>query len=1033
MSDLVCNTEKRRQVVRQARFYGLDYVEVETQPIVWGEVAVLHVYFLGKAPQGLKSNEGKDNIRIDGGRRVPTLQVTGLTMKRAKKPWQDDYMEVRVQTKKPGDFSTYTLHLIDLDTDGHPTDQPYPGFDRRYAQVQFSFNSGCASELDCQTDSGCLPEPSRFALPDLNYLVKDYASFRRLLLDRLALTLPGWQERHVPDIGITLIELLAYTGDHLSYYQDAVATEAYLDTARQRISVRRHAKLIDYHLHEGCNARAWLTLEVDSNVSGENALDPDRLYFVTGRHHRVLENYSVINETDNDFNRVPANQYEVFEPLIFPRYELTAGDIRDWKALVEALCGQNPLDRYLWLQLPEALQQALIDFGEATAEANDENGEIPALAETIKVELLRELNRMLQDVSLANRQVYDYGLLADEPELLALIQTEPQDRLLIYLNRRLLELAYPPAIRSSWLVELYESHNQIKFYTWDDSECCLPRGATGATVVGQLAGAALPEISKPEIEKPRGKKRRKKGEAEEEEDSVPEPDDDSEEAPTLYLRPGDVLIFEEVKGPKSGIAADADPAHRHAVRLTEVFQSIDPLNGRPVVEISWAEADRLPFPLCLSAVGGDDCGLITGISLARGNVLLVDHGRRMGPEELGVVEAKKQPHACAGEGLAVAWPPEPARYRPRLKYGPLVFRQHLPEDAPATQLLAQEPRQALPALRLTSRNETNVETSWQPQLDLLRSLAGDHHVVVEADNEGRAQLRFGDGELGRQPAVGDHFEATYRVGGGPAGHVGAEMISLLVTRSNYSPLSGVSVTPRNPFAAQGGVAPEPINDVKQYASFAFRRQIQRAITAADYAELAQQYPGVQRAAARLRWTGSWYEALVVIDPLGQAEANPTLLADIEAYLYPFRRIGHDVVVRPAHNVPLDIQMTVCVKAGYLAGHVKAALLALFSSRRRADGTLGYFHPDNVSFDDDITVSNLVGLAQGVPGVQSVTVKRLDRYGEPPSAALETGILNLGPLEIPRLDNDPNFPENGKIEFVMIDERQMIKNAKAQRS
>src|SRR3712207_7620689 len=50
----------------------------------------------------------------------------------------------------------------------------------------------------------------------------------------------------------TLVELLAYTGDYLSYYQDAVATEAYLETARRRISVRRHVRLIDYPMHEGC-------------------------------------------------------------------------------------------------------------------------------------------------------------------------------------------------------------------------------------------------------------------------------------------------------------------------------------------------------------------------------------------------------------------------------------------------------------------------------------------------------------------------------------------------------------------------------------------------------------------------------------------------------------------------------------------------------------------------------------------------------------------------------------------------------------
>ena len=78
------------------------------------------------------------------------------------------------------------------------------------------------------------------------------------MLDRLAVTLPAWTERHAPDIWITLVELLAYIGDDLSYYQDAVATEAYLKTARRRVSVRRHARLVDYRLHDGCNARAWV-------------------------------------------------------------------------------------------------------------------------------------------------------------------------------------------------------------------------------------------------------------------------------------------------------------------------------------------------------------------------------------------------------------------------------------------------------------------------------------------------------------------------------------------------------------------------------------------------------------------------------------------------------------------------------------------------------------------------------------------------------------------------------------------------------
>ena len=85
------------------------------------------------------------------------------------------------------------------------------------------------------------------------------------MLDRLSLLAPGWSERSAADLGVTLVELLAYAADNLSYRQDAIATEAYLATARQRVSVRRHARLVDYALHDGCNARAWVHVEVDAD------------------------------------------------------------------------------------------------------------------------------------------------------------------------------------------------------------------------------------------------------------------------------------------------------------------------------------------------------------------------------------------------------------------------------------------------------------------------------------------------------------------------------------------------------------------------------------------------------------------------------------------------------------------------------------------------------------------------------------------------------------------------------------------------
>ncbi|MEW5961649.1 MAG: putative baseplate assembly protein, partial [Chloroflexota bacterium] len=365
----------------------------------------------------------------------------------------------------------------------------------------------------------------------------------------------------------------------------------------------------------------------------------------------------------------------------------------------------------------------------------------------------------------------------------------------------------------------------------------------------------------------------------------------------------------------------------------------------------------------------------------------------------------------------------------------LAVKLHQPKgDDPAAGylrlLLSAETRQLLaeydvsaplpgPLRQALAADLSGLLQTWTARRDLLTSQPNDRHVVVEMNNDGRGQLRFGDGELGRRPEAGEAFWPTYRVGNGPAGNVGAEAICHIVF-DQFSLSNGIKKI-RNPLPAQGGIAPEPLDQVKLFAPYAFRADLQRAITPPDYADLVMRQFGakVQRAAAALRWTGSWYEVLVAIDPLGQVEANPALLQAIDAYLHRYRRMGHDVVVKSAQPVALDVALTICILPNYLRGHVKAALLDLFSSRRLPDGRLGFFHPDNLTFGEGIRVSQLVALARSAPGVENVTVTRLQRYDEWPNQELEQGILRLGPLEVARLDNDPNFPENGLLELEMV--------------
>jgi predicted phage baseplate assembly protein len=252
------------------------------------------------------------------------------------------------------------------------------------------------------------------------------------------------------------------------------------------------------------------------------------------------------------------------------------------------------------------------------------------------------------------------------------------------------------------------------------------------------------------------------------------------------------------------------------------------------------------------------------------------------------------------------------------------------------------------------------------------------------------------------------------VGNGTRGNVGAEAISHVVFRQHTS---GINLKVRNPLAAQGGIDPEPLPRAKLFAPMTFRRRLERAVTTDDYAQLAQRSDPsrIQRAAtAPLRWTGSYYEVQVAIDPFTKQQLDPDLREFIEGYLYRYGRLGYDLRVEPARYVPLDIVLKVCVLPHYLRAEVEAALLDLFSNRVLPDGRLGFFHPDNLSFGEGIYLSRVIAAAQGVTGVETVTAVEFHRLFEHPNQEIENGVLRLRPIEVARLDSDRNLPENGKL-------------------
>jgi predicted phage baseplate assembly protein len=227
------------------------------------------------------------------------------------------------------------------------------------------------------------------------------------------------------------------------------------------------------------------------------------------------------------------------------------------------------------------------------------------------------------------------------------------------------------------------------------------------------------------------------------------------------------------------------------------------------------------------------------------------------------------------------------------------------------------------------------------------------------------------------------------------------------------------MVPRNPLAASGGTAPESMGEVKQYAPGAFRAKPLRAIVADDYAQFADQQPGVQDAACQLAWTGSWFEADVVVDPLGVEVLDPALAVGVKRALWPYRRIGHDLAVLGARHVPLTIELSVCVLPDFLRAHVKAELINRFSAGLRSDGLPGFFHPDRLMLGEPVLQSAVLAEAQAVTGVAHVELTTLARAPEgQPGDVPADGELHLASVEIAQVDNDPDHPDHGSITFTM---------------
>ncbi|MBT2367445.1 putative baseplate assembly protein [Streptomyces sp. ISL-10] len=1047
VEELVCRGDGRRGKVRAAQLGGVDAVEVGDDGLT------LTVTFLGKAPHGLCP----ENIRIDGGRRVTGIEAVDVLVEREEDPELDDRLLVTLD--RTGDTSRYRLSVVDTDPYGRPGTEPFPGFDQRYFSAGFAFRADCPTPFDCKEEPGGCP-PDFPAAPVVDYTARDYDTIRRLILDRLALTTADWMERNPADLGVTLVELLAHTADRINYQQDAVATEAYLDTARRRVSVRRHVRLIDYPMHDGCNARAFVSVE----VARELTLLPGTFRFAAVDVARLgprdrPETGTVIDDRDLAVLQ-ERGWVEVFEPVVAAEplvLRPAHNTVRFWTWGGEVCSlpkgATSATLRDAWADEACSVRELRLAPGDLllVEEVRGPRSGTPGDADPAHRQAVRLTSVTPVVDALCDQPVLEVTWAAEDalafPVCLSTLggrDCEPVDDVSVARGN----------------VTLVDHGRSLTFCDGTAEMLTVP---TEPAVLGSCesagfgcrdrdAGNAVADLIGARLDQTRHGRLLTAGQIREL-FAVAGEDETGRAGLGLELAgrrrekvvPG--TAYEQAEALETLLAQVVYPGIRPRFRPV--------LHRSPVVQ-------SVPFPLPAHVSGGQaarlaaipgrvrqrmvelwrsarDCDGLTEAEIAELTVLF-------GLKVLERLELRRRPVAALRELLHRSERLLAAKLR-RLEvltararagavldggiaweiahtWGP-VYASGLHPDEPELRgpaaALIQDPRQALPAVRVVDAERAE---EWTARRDLLASGKRERHLVGELGDDGRIALRFGDGRHGARPRPGARLEVHYRLGGGTAGNVGAEAINHLVLcrdpresdTGEAMPVAGV----RNPLPAVGGTEPEPLEQVRQLAPLDLRRSRQRAVTADDYAALASAQPGVQRAAAEIRWTGSVQEAHVAVDALGAGEPSPQLLDSVAYALETYRRIGHDLVVGAARMVPLDIALRVCAAPGHQHGQILAELYRLLGSRALPGGRLGFFHPDALSFGEPVRLSRLVAAAAAVPGVESVRVTRLARLfdagpvQETDDTALEAGVLRLGPLEIARCDNDPDRPENGRL-------------------
>jgi hypothetical protein len=262
------------------------------------------------------------------------------------------------------------------------------------------------------------------------------------------------------------------------------------------------------------------------------------------------------------------------------------------------------------------------------------------------------------------------------------------------------------------------------------------------------------------------------------------------------------------------------------------------------------------------------------------------------------------------------------------------------------------------------------------------------------NSENTTFVLFGDNISGRVPPVNAEIFATYRIGGGAVGNVGANTISYIITNG----VSGLTV--KNQYidasdsgAASGGADRESTDAIRVNAPSSLR-SLDRAVSTADYAALA-----VKGGASKAVAVANVYTSVTVyMAPFGDkgvtgdgVTASTTfnnLKTAIGSYFIDKIPANTTVTFQPPSYVKTLLDATITCLPQYKQSIVQANVTAALDQ---------LFNIDNVVFADRISTNDVSSAINGVEGVAYVELEKLTRLDEDITKVVDQKTLSAGGL------------------------------------